>query len=96
MKVEIKKSTRKGKKFMAIFFDTNGKRIKTTHFGLAGSKTFLDTNDEEKKQAYIKRHSVRENFNSYMTAGSLARWINWNKKTLGASIADYKRRFNLR
>lgn len=96
MKVDIKPSTRTGKKYMAIFFDNSGKKIKTTHFGNAGSQTFLDTNDEEKKDAYIKRHSIRENFNSYMTAGSLSRWISWNKKTFRASVLDYKRRFNLK
>ncbi len=35
MKVEIKPSTRKDKKFMAIFYD-NDKKVKTTHFGLKG------------------------------------------------------------
>jgi hypothetical protein len=31
-----------------------------------------------------------------MTPGSLSRWTLWNKKTLSASIADYKKRFNLK
>ena len=33
--------------------------------------------------------------NSAMTAGALSRWILWNKETRGASITDYKRKFNL-
>jgi hypothetical protein len=33
--------------------------------------------------------------NDYMSAGSLSRYILWNKKPLRESIADYKRRFNL-
>jgi hypothetical protein len=40
-------------------------------------------------------NKVNENFNDPLTAGSLARWINWNKTTLSASIADFKKRFNL-
>ena len=38
MKVDIKPSTRKDKKLMAIFFD-NDKKVKITHFG---AKNFSD------------------------------------------------------
>ena len=34
MKVVIKKSTNPKKKYMAIFYDENKKKIKTTHFGV--------------------------------------------------------------
>jgi hypothetical protein len=96
MKVVIKKSTNKDKKYMAIFYDDNDKKIKTTHFGSAGSSDFIKSGgDEKKKKAYLDRHRVNENWNDYKSAGSLSRWILWNKKTLSASIADYKNRFNL-
>ena len=38
----------------------------------------------------------KENWNDYMSAGSLSRWILWNKPTLTASIQDYMRRFKLK
>jgi hypothetical protein len=51
---------------------------------------------KKRKQAYLDRHRTNENWNDYMSAGSLSRWTLWNKKTLSASIADYKKRFNLK
>ena len=88
--LEVKKSTRKDKKYMAVFDDGT-----TTHFGFKGSSTYIDHNDDKKKDAYIARHKVNENWNDPKTAGALARYILWNKKTLKESIADYKKRFNL-
>jgi len=95
MKVTISDSTNPKKRLMAIFTDADGKKVKTTHFGLKGGSTFIDHKDETKKNNYLARHKVRENWNDYMSAGSLARYILWNKPTLTASIADYKKRFNL-
>ena len=87
---EVKKSKRKNKKYMAVFDDGT-----TTHFGLKGSSTYIDHNDEKKKDAYIARHKVNENWNDPKSAGALARYILWNKKTLKESIADYRKKFNL-
>ncbi len=36
-----------------------------------------------------------ENWDNFMSPGSLSRYLLWNKKTLSASIADYKKNFNL-
>ncbi len=95
MKVVIKKSTNKDKKYMAIFYDGE-KKIKTTHFGSSGYTDYIKSGgDEKKKKAYLDRHRANENWNDYKSAGSLSRWILWNKKTLSASIADYRNRFNL-
>ena len=96
MRVVIKKSTNKDKKMMAIFYDGE-KKIKTTHFGASGYTDFIKSGgDEKKKKAYLDRHRTNENWNDYMSAGSLSRWTLWNKKTLSASIADYKIKFNLK
>ena len=96
MKVIIKESTQPKKKLMAIFFNNEGKKIKTIHFGASAYTDYTLSGDEKKKAAYIKRHQARENFNDPMTAGALSRWVLWNKRTRTAGIADYKRRFNLR
>ena len=96
MKVEIKPSTQKDKKLMAIFYDDHGKKKKTTHFGAKGMSDFTIHKDKERKQRYLDRHRKRENWNSFMTAGSLSRWILWNLPTLKTSIADYKKRFKLK
>ncbi len=95
MKVTISDSTNPKKSLMAIFTDADGKKVKTTHFGLKGGSTFIDHKDETKKKNYLARHKVRENWNDYMSAGSLARYILWNEPTLTESIKSYKKRFNL-
>ena len=94
MKVIIKKSTNRQKKYMAIFYKDK-KKIKTTHFGAAGMSDYTKHKNETRKKRYMCRHRKRENWNNYMSAGSLSRYILWNKPTLKASIADYKKKFNL-
>ena len=51
--------------------------------------------NKTRKRRYMSRHKKRENWNNYMSAGSLSRYILWNKPTLEASIKDYKKRFKL-
>lgn len=91
--VSIKKSTNSGKKLMATFKHTKTGRTKTVHFGFFGMSDFLKHGDPQRKQRYINRHRKRENWRNPMTAGALSLYILWNKPTLKASIADYKRRF---
>jgi len=88
--ISVTKSDRKGKKFVAKFDDGT-----QTHFGAAGFEDFTTHGDEERKQRYLDRHRANENWGDYKSAGSLARYILWNKPSLSESIADYKRRFNL-
>ncbi len=92
--VSIKKSNKKGKKFMAVF-EKGKKKTKTIHFGAEGMSDFTIHKDPKRKQRYLKRHAPRENWNNPQTAGALSRWILWNKPTLKASIEDYKNRFDL-
>lgn len=91
MKVVIKPSNKKGKKFMAIFDDK-----KTIHFGASGMSDFTKHKDPKRKERYLKRHKANENWNNPKTAGALSRWILWNKPSLQASIKDYKTRFKLK
>lgn len=96
MRVIISNSDNKGKRLQAVFYDGD-KKVKTTSFGLQGGSTFIDHKDDKKKKAYLARHSRNdEDWNDYMSAGSLARYILWNKTTLAASIADYKNKFKLK
>jgi hypothetical protein len=96
MYVNITKSTRAGKKMMAIFYDEAKKKIKTTHFGASGFQDYTQHGDLSRKMNYISRHKKNEDWNDYMTAGSLAYYILWNKPTLTASIEDYMNKFKLR
>ena len=96
MYVNIKPSTSSGKKMMAIFYDEAKKKVRTTHFGAVGYEDYTTHGDLQRKMNYIGRHKERENWNDYMTAGSLSLWILWNKPTLTESIEDYMHRFKLK
>lgn len=91
--LKITKSTKPDKKLMAVFQDRDTGRTKTVHFGAAGMSDYTKHKDKQRKQRYLDRHSKNEHWNDPTTAGSLSRWILWNKPTLKASIEDYKKRF---
>ena len=94
--IQLLKSKVDGKKYTAIFYDEERSKIKTVHFGAAGMSDFTKHKDEERKQRYIARHSANENWNDYMTAGSLSYHLLWSKPTLSASYNDYIKKFKLK
>ena len=87
---------------MAVFEDAEGNKIKTTHFGQRGASDYTKHGDKERMERYLERHgggfetSTKEDWKDPTTAGSLSRWILWNKPSLSASFADYKKRFGLK
>ena len=89
------KSTKPTKKYEAVFKYDDGRR-KSIHFGSSGYKDYtMPDTTREQKDAYLARHSKREFWNKYDTAGALSRFVLWNKKNLIESMKDYKERFNL-
>ena len=100
--VEISRSTNPEKKLMAVFYDDEGKKMKTTHFGQRGASDYTKHGDKERMERYLERHgggfetSTKEDWKDPTTAGSLSRWILWNKPSLKGSFDDYKRRFGLK
>jgi len=93
--VKFVKPKTKNHKLTAIFYDDD-KKIKTTNFGAKGMSDFTKNKDKDRKERYLARHKKNENWNNYMTAGSLSRWILWNKETLDASKKDYLKKFKLK
>jgi len=94
--VKITKSNKKGKRLMAIFRKhKGGDIINITHFGSSAYENYTIHGDKKRKERYLKRHKKNEDWNDYQSAGSLSRYILWNKPTLDASIKDYKDRFDL-
>jgi hypothetical protein len=94
--VSLTRSSNPDKKYMAVF-DVDG-RSRTTHFGAAGMKDYTlhpKGIREARKKAYDARHRPTEDWNDATSAGALSKWILWNKPSFSASLADYKRRFNL-
>ena len=95
----IKPSTNEDKKLMAKF-ENNG-RTKTIHFGAKGYMDYTKYYAKDpaeakiKRDAYDARHKVNEDWSNPQTAGTLSKYILWNKSTIEASKADFKKRFNL-
>lgn len=96
MKMTIKKSTKYGKKYMAIFTRDNG-RTKTTHFGQAGAPDYTLTGDKMRRKAYRDRHRKDLTTNDPTRAGYLSYYILWGEsKSIRENIKNYKKRFNLK
>lgn len=93
--VQIKKSDKQEKKYMATFQNVETGRYKTTYFGSSPYSDFIHHKSLSRKNSYIRRHSRNEDWTDPTRAGTLSRYILWNKKTLTESIRDYKKRFNL-
>jgi curved DNA-binding protein CbpA len=97
--VSIKRSTKSGKKLMATF-DTNGRK-KVVHFGAAGARDFTilskagNKNAQKVKNHYVFRHNKDLGTGDPSRAGFLSMFVLWNKPSLQASIADYRRRLNV-
>jgi hypothetical protein len=88
--MELKPSTRKGKRYMAVFPDGT-----ITHFGSATMENYTIHGDEARKKAYLRRHKKNEDWTDPKSAGALAKYILWNKPTIEASLADYRETFGL-
>ena len=73
------------------FFPQN-EQVKTTHFGAAGMSDYTKHKNKSRRRRYLSRHRDKENWDNYMSAGSLSRYILWNKPTLDASIKAFERK----
>ena len=91
--VSITKSQKAGKKYKATF--VTGERQKVIHFGAKGMSDYTIHKDPERKKRYIQRHKKDLRTKNPTRAGFLSMFVLWNKKSLKASIADYKKRLNV-
>ena len=88
MLLDVVKSNRKNKRFMAIF--SNGSKI---HFGSHGL-SYIDHRDVFKRLNYLKRHEVNENWDDPYTAGALSSYLLWgNNTTLKDNIKEFNKVF---
>lgn len=92
--VTLRPSTRAAKKLMATFEMSDGTQ-RRVHFGARGMSDYTKHRDPARKKRYIARHRVNENWRDPLTAGALSRYVLWNKPTVEASMADFRRRFGL-
>lgn len=97
VKMDIKPSPLSKYKFVAIF-SKDGKKLKTTHFGLKGATDYTmmpNTKESEmKRHAYSTRHRHDLKTNNPMRAGYLSLYILWGDSTnMQTNIQAYKKKF---
>jgi len=88
----LQKSSHPDKKYMVTIGN------KTVHFGAKGYSDLTKHKDKSRMKRYENRHRSRENWSKsgIKSAGFWSKWLLWNKPSLGASIKDTERRFNIK
>jgi hypothetical protein len=93
--LDIKKSSRAGKKWVAVFEDMETGRQKQTHFGASGYQDYTQSKDPERARLYRMRHKKDLETNDPTRAGFLSYYILWSSPNMSRNISEYKKRFHL-
>ena len=97
MKVIIKPSNVKNKKFTAIFYDDKGKKVKTSQFGDNRYQDYTKHKDKQRRERYRNRHRRNLAKTDYMSPAHLSYYLLWgDSSSLQTNIKNYKKRFNLK
>ena len=87
--ISLKHSTKPNKKYVIEFSEPK----KTIHFGSKTGITYLDHKDKTKRENYLKRHKVNENWDD-VNAGSLSAFLLWGPTTdINTNLTKYLKRF---
>lgn len=84
------------KKYDAVFSDGKvvsfgGRREDGTPYD-----DYLNSGNRMKREAYIARHRVEEDWTNPYTAGTLSRYLLWgNSRSLSKNLAEYRKRFSV-
>ena len=92
--ISITRTPNSSKEFKAVF-ELNNKRKRTVRFGTSSNFALNHQKSEDDRKNYIRRHTVNENFDDPLSAGSLSRYILWEGRDWRANVRAFKRRFNL-
>ena len=91
--IHFGKSDRDGKKLKIVLMK-DGKK-KTYHFGSDVSQTYAEGASKNKRDNYIARHRVNENWDD-INNGSLSRYILWGKhQSIQKNLKSFLKRFNI-
>lgn len=97
MLMAVRPSPRRDKKLVAIF-DVGG-RPRSVHFGARGYgdyTTYWKASPKlarQKREQYIQRHGATETWSDPTTPATLSRYILWERPTVKAAVAAFRRRF---
>ena len=95
--VKIEKSTAKNKKFRAVFYDDNNKKIKTLNFGDSRFSDYTMHKDKTRRTKYRARHKGNLSKTNYMSPAYLSYYILWGESTsLNTNINNYIKKFKLK
>jgi Family of unknown function (DUF5754) len=92
-KLILSNSRAKGKRYRVQIYE-DGKYVRLINFGSIYHENYTIHKDLARKKRYINRHK-KEDW-SKINAGSLSRYILWNKPSLKASIKDFEKRFGVK
>ncbi len=96
-KMVVKKSTKPGKKYVAVFTDSSSGRKKETNFGSAGATDYLLSKDKSRRQRYRSRHQKDLQTKDPTRAGFLSMYLLWGASTsLRTNVSAYKKRFGFK
>jgi hypothetical protein len=92
VKVAIRKSKSKGKKYDAVFTRADGK-TKTVSFGASGYSDYTMHKDQDRMKRYLIRHRSRENWtrSGAKTAGFWSRWLLWSEPDFRRALRKTER-----
>ena len=89
----LKKSDKKGKRFVIIMQDRNHRH----HFGSDVGKTFVDGRTEKEKSNWEARHKQDKNWNNKHSGIFFSRYLLWGKhKDLKKNIKDLEKLLNVK
>jgi hypothetical protein len=96
IKMVVEKGTAKNKKFKAIFYDGEGKKIKTTQFGDNRYQQYIQHKDKERRSKYRSRHKGNLSKGTYMSPSHLSFYLLWgDSSSFDTNIKKYKKMFKL-
>ena len=95
--VKIMPSKAKNKKFTAIFYDEQGKKIKTAQFGDSRYQDYTMHKDKQRRDRYRNRHKGNLAKTTYMSPAYLSYYILWgDSSNINTNINKYIKMFKLK
>ena len=80
MDVIVSNSNRKDKRYKVMYDN------KVIHFGSREGRTYIDHGDDNKKKAWLARHSKLSNFDDDTKPSFWSRWLLWHEKDIKNSM----------
>jgi hypothetical protein len=94
--VSVKRSDRKGKKWVAEFKMEDGRTLRHTHFGASGYTDFTRGASEDQRKQYLDRHHKDLVSHDPTSAGLLSYHILWGpSRSMERNIQRFKQDFKL-